>query len=61
MPDNRSRRTDARFLVEDHAMLTRVVSGDQTGADQGGLRAARAAGIPTGGWAPKGWLVESDA
>jgi hypothetical protein len=40
-------------------MLTKVVSGGQTGADQGGLRAARAAGIPTGGWAPKGWLVES--
>jgi hypothetical protein len=40
-------------------MLEKVVSGGQTGADQGGLRAARLAGIPTGGWAPKGWLVES--
>jgi hypothetical protein len=40
-------------------MLTKVISGGQTGADQGGLRAAQAAGIATGGWAPKGWLTES--
>jgi putative molybdenum carrier protein len=39
-------------------MLTRVISGGQTGADQAGLRAARAAGLPTGGWAPRGWLTE---
>ena len=32
--------------------------GGQTGADQGGLRAARACGIPTGGWAPRGWQTE---
>jgi hypothetical protein len=40
-------------------MIERVVSGGQTGVDQAGLRAARAAGIPTGGAAPKGWLTES--
>jgi hypothetical protein len=40
-------------------MLERVVTGGQTGADQAALRAARAAGIPTGGWAPLGWLVET--
>ncbi len=45
---------------EQKAMLEKVTSGGQTGADQGALRAARAAGIPTGGWAPRGWLVESD-
>jgi len=39
-------------------MLERIVSGGQSGADQAGLRAARAAGIPTGGWAPLGWLAE---
>src|SRR5262245_49041797 len=39
-------------------MIDKLVSGGQTGADQGALRAARAAGIPTGGWAPKGWLTE---
>jgi hypothetical protein len=39
-------------------MLERIISGGQTGADQGGLRAARLAGIPTGGWAPKGWETE---
>jgi hypothetical protein len=39
-------------------MLERVISGGQTGADQGGLLAAMAFGIPTGGYAPRGWLTE---
>lgn len=39
-------------------MAGRVVSGGQTGADQAGLRAARSVGIPTGGWAPAGWMTE---
>lgn len=30
----------------------KVVSGGQTGVDRAGLDAARAAGIPTGGWCP---------
>ena len=38
--------------------LTKVVSGGQTGADQAGLRAARVAGVETGGWAPLGWETE---
>lgn len=39
--------------------LTKVVSGGQTGADQGGLFGAAAARIPTGGWAPRGWRTEA--
>jgi hypothetical protein len=39
-------------------MPDKVISGGQTGADQAALRAARAFGIPTGGFAPKGWLTE---
>src|SRR5215218_8279904 len=35
--------------------LERVISGGQTGADRAALVAARAAGIPTGGWMPKGF------
>ncbi len=35
--------------------LERVISGGQTGADRGGLAAAKAAGIATGGWMPKGF------
>jgi hypothetical protein len=35
-----------------------VISGGQTGADIGGLRAARRVGIATGGWAPKGYMTE---
>lgn len=38
--------------------LDRLISGGQTGADQAGWRAAKAAGITTGGWMPKGFLTE---
>lgn len=37
----------------------KVVSGGQTGADQGGLYAARVLGIPTGGYAPYGWITDT--
>jgi Circularly permutated YpsA SLOG family len=40
-------------------MIELVISGGQTGADQAGLRAARASGIRCGGMAPKGWLTEA--
>jgi hypothetical protein len=40
-------------------MLERVISGGQTGVDQAAILAARVANIPTGGWAPLGWLTES--
>jgi len=39
-------------------LIKRVVSGGQTGADQGGLFAAANAGIPTGGWIAQGWKTE---
>jgi predicted Rossmann-fold nucleotide-binding protein len=39
-------------------MLTKVISGGQTGADQAGLRAAKAQGIETGGFIPLGCLTE---
>lgn len=39
-------------------MLTRIISGGQTGADRGGLDAAMALGIPHGGWCPKGRRAE---
>ena len=38
--------------------LQKIVSGGQTGADQAGLRAARASSNETGGWAPLGWKTE---
>jgi hypothetical protein len=40
-------------------MLTKIITGGQTGVDQAGWRAARAAGIPTGGYMPLGFLTES--
>jgi hypothetical protein len=38
--------------------LRKIISGGQTGADAGGLLAARALGIVSGGTAPRGWLTE---
>lgn len=38
-------------------MLVQVISGGQSGADQGGLIAAQACGLATGGWMPKGFLT----
>ncbi len=35
-----------------------IISGGQTGVDQAALRAAKTLGIPTGGYAPAGWLTE---
>jgi Circularly permutated YpsA SLOG family len=40
-------------------MRLRILSGGQTGVDQAALRAARAVGFETGGWAPLGWETES--
>jgi hypothetical protein len=39
-------------------MITQLVSGGQTGADQGALDAAIALKIPHGGWCPKGRKCE---
>lgn len=39
-------------------MLTKIISGGQTGADQGGLYAARLLGLQTGGTAPPNWMTE---
>jgi hypothetical protein len=38
--------------------IERVITGGQTGADQAAWRAAKKAGIATGGWMPKGFLTE---
>jgi hypothetical protein len=35
-----------------------IISGAQTGADRGGLLAARDLGLKRGGWAPLGWRSE---
>ncbi len=40
-------------------MITCVISGGQTGADQGGVKAAHAEGYATAGWAPKGWRTDA--
>jgi Circularly permutated YpsA SLOG family len=40
-------------------MLSKIVSGGQTGADQAALDAAIELGFPHGGWVPKGRKTES--
>jgi len=40
-------------------ILTKVISGGQTGADQAGLEAAEKHGIPTGGYMPRGFTVKT--
>lgn len=39
-------------------MITKIISGGQTGADQGALSAAKQLGIETGGTAPKGYRTD---
>jgi hypothetical protein len=38
--------------------VKKIISGGQTGADQGGLEAGLMLGLETGGTAPKGWRTE---
>lgn len=38
--------------------IIEVIGGGQTGADRGGLDAARAAGVPIAGSVPRGWATE---
>ena len=39
-------------------MITKIISGGQTGADRGGLDAAMHCDWPHGGWCPKGRKAE---
>lgn len=40
-------------------MIEKIVSGGQSGADRAGLDAAAYCYYPTGGWAAKGWLIQT--
>ena len=42
-------------------MLRKIISGGQTGADQGGLEAAHSLGLETGGKVPHGFKTEDGA
>jgi Circularly permutated YpsA SLOG family len=39
--------------------INRIISGGQTGADEAGLVAAKALGLKTGGWMPKGYRTDT--
>ena len=39
-------------------MLEKIISGGQSGADQAGWRTAKAFGVSSGGWMPRGFLAE---
>ena len=45
-------------MLKMESRLVKVISGGQTGADQGALVAAKAFGLLTGGWAPHGWRTQ---
>jgi len=45
-------------LSESSSLLTRIVSGGQSGVDRATLDAAVELGIPHGGWCPQGRLAE---
>jgi hypothetical protein len=45
-------------IIRDHHHVAFIRAGAQTGADRGGLDAARDAGIPICGWVPKGGRAE---
>ncbi len=47
--------TSPRRIRADLPLLRALISGGQTGVDQSALRAARALGLATGGYAPQGW------
>lgn len=65
---NRADPTDETFVREQQAeaediegsleRVSRIRSGGQTGADRGGLDAAREVGVPICGWCPAGGLAE---
>lgn len=40
-------------------MISKLVSGGQAGVDRAALQVARELGIPTGGWAPRGWRTDT--
>ncbi len=48
-------------MQERDLVLEKIISGGQTGADQGGLEAAESIGIPTGGTAPYNLMTELGA
>jgi predicted Rossmann fold nucleotide-binding protein DprA/Smf involved in DNA uptake len=55
-------RRDRELIAELHARrarpVARLVSGGQTGVDRAALDAGLAAGVPVGGWCPRGRLAE---
>src|SRR3954470_16119485 len=46
------------FAPSPRAVVRKIISGGQTGADRAALDAALALGIPHGGWVPKGRWAE---
>ena len=49
---------EAAQIIAELPLVSLVRSGGQTGADRGGLDAARDAGVPICGWCPAGGLAE---
>mgnify|MGYP003144707306 CR=1 FL=1 len=58
LTDEQVRKYFPEEAMEKTTRLQKVISGGQTGADQGGLIAGRKLGLETGGTAPPGWKTE---
>lgn len=54
----RCQQGEGQRIIADMPLIAYVRSGGQTGADRGGLDAARASGVPICGWCPPGGLAE---
>ncbi|MGN0286208.1 MAG: GNAT family N-acetyltransferase [Atopobiaceae bacterium] len=51
-------QSEAMGIIDAMPLVSRVRTGGQTGADRGGLDAARACAVPICGWCPPGGLAE---
>lgn len=50
---------DILLEIANQDMITKIISGGQTGADIGGLLAAKLWNVETGGWMPNGWITQN--
>lgn len=53
-----AQQAEASRVIAHMPLISQIRSGGQTGADRGGLDAARAAQVPICGWCPPGGLAE---
>ena len=58
--DEEDEYEEDEYEEDDEGGIEKIISGGQTGADQGGLEAGEELELETGGWMPRGWLTLED-